>query len=111
MSINLKSLGVSLEVGISKNRDVVACPCCLCGCRLFLHLTHLSGNDKSYIYEIISDSRRLCVRYQIYLSLGENKEIISSLQDFNLKSCTDFEVDQDFSHFSATGVHTPLLQI
>ena len=59
---NLKSLGVSLEVGIGIDRDVVACPSCLGGCRLFLHLTHLSGNDKSYIYEIISDSRRLCVR-------------------------------------------------
>ena len=58
---NLKSLGVSLEVGIGIDRDVVACPGCLCGCRLFLHLSHLSGNDKSYVYEIISDSRRLYV--------------------------------------------------
>ena len=54
---NLKSLGVSLEVGIGIDRDVVACPGCLCGCRLFLHLTHLSGNDKSYMksFQILGD--------------------------------------------------------
>ena len=53
MSLNLKSLGVSLEVGIGIDRDVVACTSCLCGCRLFLHLTHLSGNDKSF--QILGD--------------------------------------------------------
>lgn len=54
---NLKSLGVSLEVGIGIDRDVVACPSCLGGCRLFLHLTHLSGNDKSYMksFQVLGD--------------------------------------------------------
>ena len=54
---NLKSLGVSLEVGIGIDRDVVACSSCLCGCRLFLHLAHLSANDISYmkLFQILGD--------------------------------------------------------